>query len=147
MYHRRSHAAAELNARGSCGTFDDDGSAKTRLFRDILTLVGGIAGPHLLQSVLVFVRLFTTDDRAPKGLVLFRGRHHQSRHLLQNERGIGAGWELAEIKVHGLQMLLQLLLQLHLLVQGSLLACHLICAPWTIQTLSGIVDRAQGTEC
>ncbi len=101
---------------------------------------------NLLQTVLVLIRLFTTNDWTPEGLVLFGRRHHQRGHLLQDEGRVCPGRELAQVEVHGLQMLLQLLLHLELLVESPLLAGHLCCSPRAEETLGGVIDGAQGAE-
>ena len=95
---------------------------------------------------MVLIRLFATNDGTPEGLVLFGGRHHQGCHLLQDEGGVCPGWELAQVEVHGLEMLLQLLLHLQLLVQRPLLAGHLGRPPRTEEALGGVIDGAQGAE-
>ena len=101
---------------------------------------------NLLQTVLVLIRLFTANDRTPEGLVFFGRRHHQRGHLLQDEGRVRPGRELAQVEVHGLQMLLQLLLHLELLVESPLLASHLCCPPRAEETLGGVIDGAQGAE-
>lgn len=78
--------------------------------------------------------------------MLFSRRHHQSCHLLQDKRRVSTSGELAQVEIHGLQVLLQLLLKLQLLIESSLLARHLGGTPGAVQTFGGIINRAQSAK-
>ena len=101
----------------------------------------------VLETILILVGFFTTDNRTPKRLRLFIWRHHHRRHLLQEEGGVSARGKLAQVQVHRLDLLLQLLLNLRLLVKCPLLAGHLGGgATRTIQPLGRIVNSSQSAE-
>jgi len=60
----------------------------------------------ILETVLVFVSLFTANDRTPEGLVLLALGDHQRRHVLEEHVGVCARRQLAEVQIHRRQLLL-----------------------------------------